>query len=158
MHRLIVLASLFITMSCGAVDLLVTNTHPKLAAHMQDACLLSGTDCTGLEVPTLLFDDTGRSLGFYPMGSRVVFVSNGCLLGTADQTKCEAVLVHELVHYVLWFKGNVKDACESEARAWDVYNAYVMDRKRLDLVRENWQESYPQCAKSPSSSTSSVTP
>ena len=158
MHRLIVLASLFITMSTGAVELIVTPDHPKLNVHMQDACLLLGADCKGLETPTLIFDELGRPLGFHILGTRLVFVTQDCLSRMADLVKCEAVLVHELAHYVAYYAMGVRESCESEALAWDVYNAYVMDRKRLDLVVENWKERYPQCAKSPSTSTSSGTP
>lgn len=157
MHRLIVLASLFITMSTGAVELIVTPDHPKLNVHMQDACLLLGADCTGLEVPTLIFDDLGRPMGMHFMGTRLVFLTKDCLSAVADTVKCEAVLVHELAHYIAYYAMGVKENCKSEALAWDVYNAYVMDRKRLDLVVENWKERYPQCAKSQVSSTSSDT-
>lgn len=158
MQRLIVLASLFITMSAGAVELIVAPSHPKLNVALQDACLLLSADCKGLEAPTLIFDNTGSAQGFYIHGSRVVFLSSACLTGVADVVKCEAILVHELAHYILWFVRGVKVPCESEALAWDVYNAYVMQKNRLDLVRVNWKESYPQCAKSPSTSTSSGTP
>lgn len=152
MHRLIILLALCAAPAL-AVDLIVTPQHPKLNVHMQDACLLGGFDCTGLEAPTLIFDETAPVIGYYPLGTRTVFVSSQCLTSVADVTKCEAVLVHELVHYILYMQGH-RDRCDSEAQAWDVYNAYVMERKRLDLVRENWQESYPQCAKSPAASTS----
>lgn len=159
MHRLIVLASLFITMSTGAVELIVAPAHPKLNVALQDACLLLSADCKGLEAPTLIFDDTGNNAhGFYVRGSRTIFISSVCLNGMSDQVKCEAVIAHELAHYILWFARGITDHCESEALAWDVYNAFVMQKKRLDLVRENWKESYPQCVKSQPPSTSSPTP
>ncbi len=125
---------------------------------MQDACLLLGADCRGLEVPTLIFDELGRPLGLYYTGGRVVFLTSDCLSRVADTVKCEAILVHELSHYIAWYVMGLRDMCASEALAWDVFNAYVMERKRLDLVVENWSERYPQCAKSPNSSTSSDTP
>jgi hypothetical protein len=98
-------------------------------------------------------------LGWHYWGTNVVFVTDRCLLDVADQHKCDAVLVHEIVHYLYSeaHKGELPTVavnCKSEALAWDVYNAYVQEIGRADLVRLDWVRSYPQCEKYQSNSTS----
>lgn len=105
------------------------------------------SECGSLTAPMVVFMDTGRALGYYYFDTDTVFVTQECLYErVADQTKCQAVLIHEMTHYIRWHLDGLK-GCESEAAAWDVYNAYVIDKGRLDLVRENWTESYPRCQK-----------
>jgi hypothetical protein len=116
------------------------------------------SDCKDLKAPMVVFGDTGQALGYYYFGTTTVFVTEECFVRTADRTRCEGVLLHEMTHYIMEYTAGVVESCASEQHAWDVYNAYVMNKKRLDLVRENWRESYPLCAKSPNASTSSVTP
>lgn len=113
------------------------------------------SDCKDLKAPMVIFGDTGAALGYYYFGTYTVFVTEECLTGrTSDQTKCEGILLHEMTHYIMDHAHGVVESCASEQHAWDVYNAYVLNKKRYDLVRENWQESYPKCAKSQSASIS----
>lgn len=130
-------------------------THPASKSHWELACTYS--ECGDLEIPMVIFDKMWPELGFYHFQTRVVFITEDCLTPVADQVKCSAIVIHEMTHYIIDWNEGVSAACESEARAWDVYNAYVIDKGRLDLVRENWKESYPKCAKSLNASTSSVT-
>jgi hypothetical protein len=130
-------------------------THPASIAHWELACTYS--ECGDLEIPMVIFDEMWPELGFYHFNTRVVFVTDECLGRVADKVKCSAIVLHEMTHYIVDWNEGIEDACESEGRAWDVYNAYVMEQKRYDLVRENWQESYPKCAKSQADSTSSGT-
>jgi hypothetical protein len=145
---------------------------PGLAAamfpHAQDgyvqqrymiACRLSELNCSGVFKPVVFAVPTGSELGWHYWGTNVVFVTDRCLLDVADQHKCDAVIIHEIVHYLYSeaHKGElptVEVNCKSEALAWDVYNAYVQEIGRADLVRTDWVRSYPQCAKSQSNSTS----
>ena len=130
-------------------------SHPATLHHWQLACKYS--ECGDLEAPMVVFDEMFPMLGFYHFNTRVVFVTSECLSRVADQVKCSAIVLHEITHYIVDYNEGIEENCASEARAWDVYNAFVIDKGRLDLVRENWQESYPQCAKSPQPSTSSDT-
>lgn len=123
------------------------------------ACRLSELNCSGVFKPTVFAAPTGSELGWYWWGTNVVFVTERCLLDVADQHKCDAVIVHEIVHYLYYEanKGKVPSQelnCKSEALAWDVYNAYVLEIGRADLVRLDWVRSYPQCAQFQNSSTS----
>jgi hypothetical protein len=155
MHRLIVLLTALL------VPLAVADEFPPQAAPVQKyfALACKYVECGDLEAPMVIFKDTAPALGYYHLGTHVVFIAKDCLYSqVADQTMCEAVLIHEMVHYIESQARGLNDACASETIAWDVYNAYVIDKKRYDLVREDWVRSYSQCVKSPSNSTSSVTP
>lgn len=150
MHRL---AALLITL---LAPLAVADEYPPNSDPVQNyfaiACLY--VECGDLEAPMVIFKDTSNrsgSLGYYLFGSRVVFLTEECYSKVADKTMCMGILIHEMVHYI---EDHVRglgegSACESEAIAWDVYNAYVIGQKRYDLVREDWVRSYPQCVKSP---------
>lgn len=117
---------------------------PPVQTYWAIACTYN--ECGDLEAPMVIFKETGLALGYYYFNTHTVFVTEECLNRMADSTKCEGVLIHEMTHYIADHVDGISGQCESEARAWDVYNAYVMDKGRLDLVRENWLESYPQCA------------
>ena len=115
------------------------------------ACRLSELNCSGVFAPVVMAVPTGDELGWHYWGTNIVFVSDRCLIDVADQMKCDAVVVHEIVHYLFWAANkdktpSVELSCASEALAWDVYNAYVQEIGRADLVRLDWVRSYPQCA------------
>lgn len=123
--------------------------NPAFANELfQAACELAedvGLSCKGIPAPLLMATDTRPNLlGYYYRGTNIVFITNRCLLDIADETKCSAVAVHEMVHYIDYLNGE-RDGCSSEAKAWDVHNAYVIKMGRLDLVRTDWVRSYPQC-------------
>jgi len=155
MHRLIVaLIALTFTLSAAAYEF--PPQDPNVQKYFAIACEYN--ECKDLRAPMVVFKDTGRALGYYYFGTDVVFITLDCATSpVADETKCAAVLIHEMTHYIQSKVHGVNENCASEEIAWDVYNAYVMDKGRLDLVRENWREAYPRCAKSQNTSTSSVT-
>lgn len=130
--------------------------HSAVQGSWALACQYS--ECGDLKAPMVIFKDTYPSLGYYYWDTEVVFITEDCLVPVSDDVKCAAILAHEMTHYILDHNEGITDQCASEERAWDVYNAFVMDRGRLDLVRLNWQESYPKCVKSPLPLTSSATP
>lgn len=114
------------------------------------ACRLSKLNCSGVFAPVVFAAPTGSVQGWYYWATNVVFVTDRCLMDVADQHKCDAIVVHEIVHYLFWAANkdktpDIKLSCESEALAWDVYNAYVLEIGRADLVRKDWVRSYPQC-------------
>jgi hypothetical protein len=153
MHRLLIVLCALIPAAANA--LFVPATSPRIAEYMSIACeyLPEAKDCSKLENPSIQFADTGRALGLYHHRTRLIHMSNECLSRVADQTKCAGILVHELAHYILDWTTNIK-GCESERIAWRVYNEYVVDQGRKDLLVDNWIERYPQCAKSQNDSTS----
>jgi hypothetical protein len=130
--------------------------HPAVENSWELACQYS--ECGDLKPPMVIFKDTWPALGYYYFDTSVVFITEDCLVPVADKVKCMAVVIHEMTHYIADHNEGVQESCPSEERAWDVYNAYVLEQKRYDLVRENWKESYPKCTKSPQLSTSSATP
>jgi hypothetical protein len=130
------------------------------AEVFEDACELSELDCTGIELPLILAVPMDGPLGFHYWGTNIIFVSDQCVYTqVADKTLCTAVAVHEMVHYLYsesypHFTPSIAVMCDSEALAWDVYNAYVIAKGRMDLVRTDWRRSYPQCVQSQNDSTS----
>lgn len=110
------------------------------------ACELLEVDCKGIAQPLLIVLELDRdAYGMYPLGTNVVMLSRQCAARIADEDLCRGVLIHEIAHYVLYQLNPLISSCESEARAWDVYNAYVLSVGRRKLVRTDWVESYPQC-------------
>ena len=150
MHRLTVTIAALLLSAPLFAELVFPPQEDAVQKYFALACTY--TECGNLKAPMVIFGDTGRALGYYYFGTHTVFVTEDCFVRTADQTKCEAILIHEMTHYIVDHNEGIRDNCASESRAWDVYNAYVMDAGRLDLVRPNWQESYPLCAKSPAPS------
>ncbi len=149
MHRILIVLCALIPAAANA--LYVPATDPKIAQYMSIACeyVPESKTCSVLEKPSIQFADTGRALGLYHARTRLVHMSNECLSRVADQTLCAGVLIHELVHYILDWTTDVtveNDRCESERIAWRVYNEYVEDQGRKDLVVADWTARYPQCA------------
>ena len=144
MHRLLIV--LCALLPAAAHALYIPATDPKIAEYLSVACEYTPeANCKDLEAPSLQFSDTGRALGLYHYRTRVVHMTEECLLRIADQAKCKAVLVHEIVHYILDWTANIQ-GCESERIAWRAYNEYVEELGRGDLVRADWTKSYPSCA------------
>ena len=113
-----------------------------------ELCDITSLSCEGIKAPTVIFGKTGAALGYHYFGSSVVVITETCLIRTADFAKCDAIVLHEMAHYLFDQLGlaDSKKACESEAFAWDVYNAYVLRINRNDLLRLDWVRSYPSCA------------
>lgn len=86
------------------------------------------------------------TFGLYARGN-AVFISNH-LWNPQWGVFGKAVLVHELVHYMIQKAGLSKKltGCQNEGIAWAVYNRYVVAEGRPDLANENWQAGYPQCS------------
>lgn len=152
MHRILIVLCALIPAAANA--LYVPATDPKIAEYMSIACeyVPEAKTCSKLENPSIQFAETGRALGLYHFRTRLVHMTNGCLSRVADQTLCAAVLVHELTHYILDWDVGLTENCESERIAWRVFNEYVEDQGRKDLLVADWTKRYPRCAKSPSTS------
>ncbi len=149
MHRLLIVLCALIPAAANA--LYVPATDPKIAQYMSIACeyVPESKTCSVLENPSIQFAETGRALGLYHGKTRLVHMTTECLSRVADQTKCAGILIHELVHYILDWTTDVTvagDRCESERIAWRVYNEYVTDQGREDLVNPDWKRGYPHCA------------
>lgn len=152
MHRILIVLCALIPAAANA--LYVPATDPKIAEYMSIACeyVPEVKECTKLEKPSIQFANTGRPLGLYHFHTRLIHMSQECLNRVADQTLCAAILVHEMTHYLLDWGAGIRENCESERIAWRVFNEYVTDQGREDLVVADWTKRYPRCAKSPAPS------
>ncbi len=133
----------------------------ELGGLYEAACEYAEVDCTEIPSPLLIVTDFGRrinALGMYPLGTNVILLTAECTGRLADKTKCDGIVVHELVHYLTYLVYPKITSCQSEALAWDAFNAYVIDVKRYDLTRKDWIKDYPQCAQFQKLSSSSGTP
>jgi hypothetical protein len=146
MHRLILIV-LCALIPAAAQALYIPATDERIGKYMSMACeyLPEAKDCSKLENPSILFADLGRPLGLYHYRTRLVHITENCLENVSDQTLCAAVLVHEMAHYILDWTADIQ-GCESERIAWRVYNEYVEDQGRKDLLVADWRARYPQCA------------
>ncbi|MHC4302575.1 MAG: hypothetical protein ACYS7Y_35390 [Planctomycetota bacterium] len=146
MRSLIVLLLVMLS-GCATTYQLVPPSHPKLQETFAVACeLLALPECTTMEMPTVLFGDTGNALGYYVFGTRVVVISRECVGRLADKVACDSVVIHEMIHYILWQAGLFRDdPCKSEDVAWRLMNVWVKRENRRDLVVKNWRRMYPQC-------------
>lgn len=82
--------------------------------------------------------------GIYVAGGRVVYL-NQKLVGPHFDVYAYGVLVHEMVHYISYWSGFGTTQCEDEALAWSVFNTYVRNQNRMDLLMKNWIRGYPKC-------------
>ena len=82
--------------------------------------------------------------GIYVGGGRVVYI-NEKLVGPHFDVYAYGVLVHEMVHYISYWSGFGTTNCEDEALAWKVFNSYVRNQNRVDLLMKNWIRGYPRC-------------
>lgn len=57
----------------------------------------------------------------------------------------EAILMHEIAHWIVRHANPDISTCDSEAVAWRVYNAHVKAEGRDDLLRPDWVDNYPDC-------------
>lgn len=114
--------------------------------YLQIACAYTGGECPE-RLPTLLVVDTVPGLwGFHYRGTDIIWLTSRCLEAEADQDKCMAVVVHELVHYIVSEQGRfATNICANERFAWEIYNEYVRDIGRNDLRVANWRLGYPRC-------------
>ncbi len=149
MKKIIVgLAALLLSVSAGAQQDEFPPSADAVQKYYAIACSYIADGCGDVPAPMVIFKDTSPALGYYHFGTHVVFIARDCLWSpVADQTKCEAVLIHEMVHYAAQHRHGLDDKCKSEEAAWWVYNHYVKAQGRPDLVREDWRESYPSCQK-----------
>ena len=140
MNLLALLAALLPGISATAPDTLAQE-------YFQKTCEYSKLDCTGLKAPVLVAIDTRPGLmGYHYRGTRMVFITDRCFLDVADKTKCDGVVIHEMVHYIASELGMfANDSCANEQLAWSVYNLSVLDLDRADIVNGDWRKAYPQC-------------
>lgn len=57
----------------------------------------------------------------------------------------EAILAHEIAHWIVRKNDSNYDSCDSEAVAWRVFNAIVRSHGRDDLAVDDWIVRYPNC-------------
>lgn len=82
--------------------------------------------------------------GIYVQGGRVVYL-NRFLIGPHFDAYAYGVLVHEIVHYISFWSEFGTTQCGDEALAWSVFNEYMVQIGRIDLVNDAWKQGYPQC-------------
>jgi len=144
MHRILIVLCALIP--SAAFALYIPATDPRVAEYMSIACEYTPeANCKNLETPSIQFANLGSPLGTYHYRTRLVHMTDECLSRVSDQAKCKAVLVHEIVHYIVDWTADIR-GCESERIAWRVYNEYVVDQGRDDLVVADWIKRYPECA------------
>ena len=67
------------------------------------------------------------------------------LAGPQWGTYGQAILAHEITHWIVRKAEPETTSCDSEAIAWRVYNAIVLSHGRDDLTIFNWIAQYPEC-------------
>lgn len=105
-----------------------------------DACVLSGYDCTDIARPVVAYDDLASLkglLGYYSPGTYVVFIAR-----KLNKDVEYAVMVHEMVHY-LQFRSHMADGtldsftnCTAEREAFEVSDK-ILERLRLGVLARN---------------------
>ena len=95
-------------------------------------------------IPAVVFGELPeRTLGLY-FGKNLIMLNsvldnmNWGILG-------EAILSHEIVHWIVRHDSPDMTHCDSEAIAWRVYNAVVLSAGKPDLARHDWIKNYPEC-------------
>lgn len=145
MHRLL-LVLLLLASTAFSYPLVFEKNDPLNINTLQVACKLAKLDCSGIEPATIMLIDTEPALAFHIRNTNVIFLTEECIKNTADDMMCEALLVHEMVHYVHDVLDLYQDdKCANEEIAWRAYNEYVIALDRKDLTRRNWREGYKQC-------------
>lgn len=145
MHRLL-LVLLLLASTAHSYPIVIERTDPLPIVTLQYACKLAELDCAGIEPATIMLIDTDPALAFYIRHTNMIFLTKDCARNTADDMMCEALLVHEMVHYVHYLKGlHQDDLCTNERIAWMAHDRYVTALNRRDLARPKWREGYPEC-------------
>ena len=146
MHRLMLLLAVLLPVA-GHAGIRAAAPDDIANQYFQIACELSKLNCEGIDAPVVLVIDTPNHIqGFHYRGTNIVFVTDRCFSSMADLIKCDAVVIHEIVHYINSELNIRPESCENEASAWAAYDAYVKSRGRPDLVLgDNWRRGYPQC-------------
>ena len=67
------------------------------------------------------------------------------LAGPQWGTYGQAILAHELAHWIVRSANQEITSCDSEVIAWRVYNAIVLSHGRDDLTVYDWVKNYPDC-------------
>lgn len=141
---LILLAILVGSQPQDHIEVVAEMTPDYAAGYLEVACEYTGGICP--VTPTVYFTPTRAGLwGYHYRGSDLVFITDRCLTDTADHDKCAAVVVHEMVHYIVSEQNRMKDSCVNEQFAWAIYNQYVFGIDRADLYNDNWRRGYPRC-------------
>lgn len=87
-------------------------------------CSVRQLDCSGLPAPEVRFTDLpDHALGMYSLVRPNVIWLDVALV---DPLHAEAIVVHEVSHYVDYHLGLPLERCTSEAAAFRVYNAWVV--------------------------------
>lgn len=110
--------------------------------YLEEACEVTGGECP--EAPIVALTPTSPTTqGFHFRGTDIVFLTSRCApMGVF----CEAILVHEMVHYVVSEQGRYVDlVCDNERLAWAAFNQYVLKHGRPDLINLDWTKYYEEC-------------
>lgn len=134
----------------AAAILLVTNgtfTEATVESNLKLACEFTGGDCPA-RLPAVYTATLMRPglQGLYFPGTGLILISDRSKRPDTDSVFWDAVLVHELVHYVVDTQGRFRGAkCANEQLAWAAYNRTVLRAGRPDLLNLGWRKAYPQC-------------
>lgn len=126
--------------------------------YLEFVCIVRQLDCADLAAPRIRFFTSDNP--WAPMGTfRPDLDENAVLINSDDASSMptgllEAVVVHEVSHYVDWHLGlltggaeghPLTELCASEAAAWDIYHAWIVYRGYDIPPRYGWRDSYPHC-------------
>ena len=146
MKALLLIAALFGYVKTDHLEIVSVMDQEPAKHYLEVACEFTGGLCPA--APEVLFTPTRVGLlGFHFRGTSYVFITDRCLYREyEDRMKCKAVIVHEMVHYIVSEQGRyVDDSCGNEQLAWGAFNQYVIRNDRSDLVNLDWRKAYPEC-------------
>lgn len=127
---------------------LATGTFSPASAeeHMNYACTYTGGVCPTVPPDVLAVPLKKGRWGMHFRGTQTIFLNDDCRFGNIDPQFCSAILVHEMVHYIVSEQSRfVNINCANEQLAWSAYNSYVMEMGRFDLINLEWRRAYPRC-------------
>lgn len=118
----------------------------------QFACKLKQMDCSKIDPPKVAVEPLFQNYGAFGMYSPMeggffpedTVVLDGQLLPFLQPVYVQAVLAHEMTHYIDHaYKGlDFTDGCIVEWNGWRAMNAYVVSRGHPEFADYNWQERY----------------
>ncbi len=116
---------------------------PAPREYMDFVCGVRGLDCSSLPAPVVRYDILPRGvLGMFQLARPRAVTLDVTLV--VQPAFAEAILVHEISHYVDFHLRLSMDVCVTEGEAWRVYNAWVIAAQLPDYMQVyDWYEAYP---------------
>ena len=124
-----------------AIVLPVLQVHEVPREYVDFVCAVRQLECGAVPAPKLRFDTL-------PYGARGMFRfadpdTVWLHLGLRDPIYAQAILAHEVSHYVDYRLGRPMDRCTTEAAAFRVYHAWLATHGGLaDYARYDWFTTY----------------